>query len=323
MQCRLSPVFRARRLGVLAWLAVTGGVESANAEQAAAPITLDWHGPVDCSRADQVAADVLRLAGSGAARAAPVDAHVRVARTRGGFRVELETTQLGESGHREFEGRTCDEVADATALVLSVMLAPVPTTDTVKEQGFRPKPEKPKPVAPAPRPEVTNTRWGLGPRVGGDIGTLPRPTLFAGGAGWFASDPLRLEQGAEIWVPRDTTGGPREGAGALVGLWTAHTRGCYALLPGAIALEGCFGASAGRASGRGQGIKNPGSAGASYFALLPGIAARSRVGALPAAVSLEVPVALVRPAFEITGYGQIYRTSLFSLRATLAVDWSP
>lgn len=314
------------RAGAVVALFVISIAARARAEE---PLTLKWQGPPSCARADQVKADVLRLAGPSAGHAAPVHADVGVTREPSGFRITLHTTQLGESGERQFAGKTCDEVADATALVLSVMLAPVPTTETVKEQGFRPKPTPapaPAPAlreAPAPVPEAPKTQWGVGPRVGGDVGTLPRPTLFAGGAGWFAWSRVRLELGASIWVPRDTTSGPRDDAGALVGLWAGHSKGCFAFLPGSTALEGCLGAAAGRASGRGQGIQNPSSAGASYVALLPGATLRSRVGPLPASLGLDVPVALVRPAFEIDGYGRIYRASPVALRATLGVDFSP
>lgn len=270
----------------------------------------------------------LALSGANADKAPPIDAEVTVTKQGARYRVKLVTRQLDQTGERTIDGPSCDKIADAVSLVLSLMLTPIETTETVAPEGVaeivkqKGKPRRrAKTPTPTPLPEPTGLY--AGPRVGADIGTLPHPTMFVGPAlGWVFGKP-RVEAYAQLFVPREVDEGPRVDSGASLGLYAGGVRGCQRVLPAALSLDGCLGVEAGGMYGQGRGIRDPDSSTVLYFAGTAGVALRGDGGTLPGIIALEAVVPWSRPAFTIEGYGEIYRSAAVSGRVLIGIEVGP
>ena len=84
----------------------------------------------------------------------------------------------------------------------------------------------------------------IGPRTTGDLGSLPAPTLAAGGGVALEWSTLRFEASVLAWLPRRTSSDPSAVAGEI-GLVTGEARGCAQLTGGTARLDACLGAEAG------------------------------------------------------------------------------
>ena len=296
------------------------------AEPAPLPLTITWKQTAQCNVEARVVDSVTKLVGDARERAPAVAAEVELLRQSGEYLVRLRTEQLGESGQREFRAKTCAKAADALALVLSVMLSPPATTETVKDEGF-PGGAKPTPSPPATRETpparaaAPTLNFSVGPRLGGDVGSLPKPTLFAGGAVALSSGRFRIVGAGAWWVPRTSEEGPRPDTGAVVGLLAGSVSGCFAAFLRPLPLEGCAGLEVGRVAGEGVGLRNPRETEVLWLAALPSVTLRAPNRILPASLSIQVPVPVVRSELTIDGFGEVYRASPVALRAILGADW--
>jgi hypothetical protein len=307
---------------------------SASAQAAENAVALDWRGPDECQRREQVLQRVEALAGGSLASAPPLRAVATVVRSTTGVVIDLTIEQLGERGARRIEAATCDQAAAATALVIAVALAPVDVAERISEvplASAKPDPPPAPPVAelpppPAPRslPLATTVdlEVGFGPRLGGGLGGVPGGSLLVGGAAWIGRGWLRAEIEGARWVPRVQPGGPRPGAGVEVGLTELNAGGCAAFVGVGFALDACLAVELGVAEGAGQGIKNPAVASAPWLAVVPRLALRATDAAFRPGIELEAPVVLVRPEFEIQGFGPVYRAAPAGLRLPVGVDWA-
>jgi hypothetical protein len=319
-------------------IAVSAGPAAATQieEPPATPLTLIWQSAAACDGQAKTEGAVWRLVGREADRAAPITASVNVERVGEILRVTMTTRQLDETGERVFEASSCANAIDAVALVLSVMLSPAGTASTLERSGFdltdggeQPRrPGRRRTPAPEPLPDPTPARdparaldIGIGPRVGGDLLMLPAPTLFGGMAAWVAPAPWRFGVTAAAWVPRAAEEGPRPDSGGLVSLWAVLAEACRRAISQPLWVEGCFGLEAGSTKGTGRGIENPKSASAPWLAVVPAVAVRSASRPLAAIVTLALPVAVVRPGFEIDDFGAVHRAPLVGVRAALGTDW--
>jgi hypothetical protein len=238
--------------------------------------------------------------------------------------VRLVTRQLEQNGEREIDGPSCDKVADALALVLSLMLTPIETTELVAPEGVEAIVRQEK-RAPGRRRRTSSVPSGLygGPRFGGDIGALPHPTLFIGPAlGWTFGRP-RAEMYGLVFVPRETDRGPRPESGATLGLYALGARGCYEVFSQPFSIDGCLGIEAGGMYGRGRGIRDPDSSTVLFLAGGAGVFLRGAGGTLPGIVGIEALVPASRPAFTIEGYGEVHRSAPVTGRLVLGVQVGP
>lgn len=112
-------------------------------------ISLDWRAPADCPGEAQIMANVERLLGSRAARPAePIEVVATVSRDAGGFRVRIETKRA-EAQVRELRGASCAAIANATALILAMMIDPSVASAAAAKA---PPPDPPAPAPPEQAP---------------------------------------------------------------------------------------------------------------------------------------------------------------------------
>ncbi len=116
-----------RRLRLLVPTAFTLAlVMSASADPGEA-ITLSWSTSIEaCPTGGEVREEVVRLLGGSDAPAPTmhVTARAQVTASGAGVKVLLATTAGGATGTRTFEASNCKEAADATALILALMIDP-------------------------------------------------------------------------------------------------------------------------------------------------------------------------------------------------------
>lgn len=320
---------RAFPFSIAALVATTALSGEAFAEGA---LRLAWSAPEGCPSAEEVRLRALRGGVGGESEAGVLEADARVERlvepsADGGWRVTLRTRRgEGEAeGERIIEAATCDGVAEATAVVLSLALvsagaapSPEPGPPVVEEPSSPP----PKRVEPASeRPRATPPALAFGVLAALDTVALPSPAV--GGALTLAwtPGPARLELEASGFGAQSKSV-PGESVGARFSTASVGARGCWAVVrEGRFDLSPCAGALVHLLSARGYG------ADANYdvtaqsavvaggvlgrFTLTPWLAARARVDAL---------VPLARPAFVVERIGDVHAVPALGASASLGVE---
>jgi hypothetical protein len=104
--------------------------------------------PSGCPDAARVRQSVLRLLRSPPATGKTFSARASVTRTRSGWHAEIHTNQADVSGHRSLDSEKCEDLADATALIVALMIDPNALVRDTSNTGTT----VPAPVAPAPSP---------------------------------------------------------------------------------------------------------------------------------------------------------------------------
>lgn len=235
---------------------------------------LDWNAPASCPDRD----DVITRIGSYLPTLEQPPLQVPRARLRVDASVEqiagawtVRLSMSGEHGgtERSFSATTCDELADAVALVAAVSLDPVvvarelvdvPLADAIAqpiepvaapEDNLEPAPDELvltpsllEPTPDEPDPIVTRT-FGIGLRAFGGGGYGPTTTGYASlGAGAAMFGRLwRWSIDGGGWLPR--TIGTDQGAGRFWGWWLG-TRGCVVPSRRMIELPFCAGLELGQ-----------------------------------------------------------------------------
>jgi hypothetical protein len=269
-------------------------IAGAQSDSAAAdlPLELEWSAPEGCPSQSDVLTRVRGLLGEHRSAERPVTkvkGAVRQTTAHDGTGAELvletHVTRQGAtplSGRRTLAGATCDEVTSAGALVIALAIDPEAVTEEqarvetpaeaapATKSDTTPDTAPPAPTPPAPAPvnvaPPANRATAGGPsadgmiaaRVALDVGSLPAPALGFFLAGGFAVGRLRAELAAGYFLPRfaaapDGTGAT-ENKGADVSLPVADVRGCYALVPGRLTLDGCLAMEAGALVAVGEGF---------------------------------------------------------------------
>jgi hypothetical protein len=207
---------------------------AAPASAADGEVTVTWTAPPQCPSGRSVEEAVHALLASSthaAGDAAHVEARVTVTRSgEGRYRAEVKTRSQGVRGARTFHAATCAALAEATALLLALMVDP--TVIAATADAMAPPPERPSPLPPLPSPPAiavperpapspapafvasASRPWRLAPRLEAtaafDVGTLPRAaTGVEVGAGVeYGAVLLTLDVG--VWPspisPGDSTG---------------------------------------------------------------------------------------------------------------------
>jgi len=172
-------------------LTVSGLVPDAQADVESG-FVFEWRAPDGCPPASMVEAEVEHLLGSPAREHSSGDLRVHATVERGVlWFVTLETASKTASGHRTIEAATCRGLANATALIVALMIDPdAVAARTGKAEGEEtPPPAPPVPMArlPAPTPMRSSAELGnpiaratyglLGVAAAGNLGVMPSPDV--------------------------------------------------------------------------------------------------------------------------------------------------
>jgi hypothetical protein len=336
------------------WFAAVLGLApaaSVSSDAEAGAMVLQWDAPATCPDASAVLADAVALLRDPSPQR-PLRARGEVSRLDGGFAVALSITTDGSEGSRRMEAAGCDELARMVALVLALAIDPRAAeaeveTDPAPDPGPTPQPE-PDPVpVPALEPAAE-------PSAAPEPGRDPTPTSFVAprrrplralviqlgaGPGFFALPAasalltfglayvqpwVRAEFALQYWTPTTTQSPVNALVGGRFQLFVASLRGCFAPSFGRVELPVCAVVDAGALFGRGTGpLQPPGTAAAPWVGFGGGPAVIVRLGparrwGLWARVEgVGVPL---RPTFETTPSGRLWRAPAGALRAAAGVE---
>ncbi len=284
--------------------------KSALAEQVSAHgVSLDWRAPSECPRA----ADVLsRVSGSSNDQRQAIVAVAAVSREGEAWVLSLSTEQGGVKGGRTLTSDSCEELARAAAVLLSLMLSP----DGAGSVLFR-EPRPTAPPTPAPRPEPTPaapepepTRLELGAGWVTELGVLPRgatgPTLEVG----IAWRDARIAVSGFWALAREQELEGQARVGGRLGHARVATTVCWSPWTGGWGLDPCGALEVGATWAEGFGVSTPIST-ASWWVAPKGMVVgwvRSDHVRLSLGASLGAP--LSRPSFYLEPYGELYQPDI-------------
>lgn len=325
----------AGRCGALT-LAIALIARMAAAQETPEEPALAWSAPAECPTQD----DVRRAVEDAAGRPVEGGVRVRAAVTRLGadrFRLELETTGPEGVGHRVLEGPTCQELADAVAVIVSLAIeSGSPEEDGTATGGAPPAPALAAAPARSPARPVAGERPPRAARgrrddreaalhaevrgwVGVDVGTLPQPAAGVGVGTSFGARGLRVDVAVTYFFDRRATPDGASASGADVGLIEASLGACRAFGLGARwELRFCGAVHAGLLRAAAFGVEGARSA-------ETGWAAASADGSLwwipPGPISFFVGVGalapFLRPLFVLGSGQELHRPEAVSARFSL------
>ena len=248
------------------------------------------------------------------------DADVTPSET-GRWRIVLKSGWTGSTSERRFESVSCENLAAATALIVAMSIDPAAVAErATTATGYREPPSADE-AGTSSRTDRTGAHLAIGLRTAGDLGSLPAPTLAAGGGASLAWPNLRVEAGALAWLPRRTSNDPSAAAGEI-GLVTGDARGCAKIAGGSAHIDGCIGAEAGVTTGRGTGFPQATQSRGLWLAALAGLTLRpSSRDVLGAWVGLDIGVPLFVPTYVIEGVGEVHRPWPVLVRASMGMDF--
>lgn len=296
-----------------------------------APVELGWQAPADCPDAAAAQAVVARLLGDAVhdpERA--VRADVRIERDTTGFRARVRIDQ----GERELVAQSCEEIADAAALIVAMAIdpriggageptaipEPPPTIDPPAAVPIATTPpaeaiaiERPAPPPP-PRPRRARPRAILRAGGGVGIGAVRAASAVTMLAVAIAGRRWRVELDGAAWLPR-TRPGP-DATGIRVVGWSVGLRGCGSPVAARVEVPICAGVRAGALHGRGVGDLD------AHRRRVPWIAATLGTGLwgwitprFALALDVDGELALTRPAFVVEPAGFVVRAPRAGVRA--------
>jgi hypothetical protein len=288
-----------------------------------------WIAPDGCPSPVAVRAEIDALL-KGAARSLPREnLTVQATVERGALWLVTLETQSGTSrGHRRIEAATCQGLANATALIVALMIDP----DAVAARGSESEASEPPPVAVAvepeagqPRPRSPRATFGLaGLCATGSLGILPAPDVGVGAHIGLLRRHFRVELRGAFGAREVRSAGLAVPPGAYGRFrsYSALAAGCWAAVWPAIELGPCANLELGLLHGVGVGASQTATRNAAWFALgAGGMVVVKATPRLHFPVHLDAMVPLLRPNFVFTNVeGRIFRPWLVGMRLTLGVE---
>jgi len=312
------------------------------------PLQWDWQAPDGCPDTDEVRALVSEMLDRELVFDADAEARVQgtVFAEADGYRVELETEVLDKNERRTLVGSTCDDVAEASVLVVTLALEPfaalypaIAATPAVpglpSTEPSLPLPEEPVRAVPIEGPRVEDAassvrrfdssrqRGAIFVAGGGAFGwTGSASPTIGGGLAWLPPSG-RLEINARYAFR--TTYSPGFGFEGQVWGTSVELRGCWTQRRRTIELLLCGGADVGfvGAEARGVGLQSRPQR-TPYFGLIAGFGGAWEFASTWALrVDAELEGVPLRPAFHVSTPDQPQRFFLVPpvfARIALAVE---
>lgn len=306
------------------------------------PRTLTWRAPLGCPSEQQVRQRLESLVG---------DLHAGIHRDVSARAQAFET--LGEEGRapwaativiqspsgesvRQLEASSCQALAEATAVLISVAMDPLGRSENVPEPATPPPipgpadeppveptgPSEPEPDGPASRDKAKKDELGgvVGIRAGVGLGPLPLVGATLGGRGGLLYRALRVELGVAYWFAQQYAARSEEPGGAF-SLWLVDARICG--VPGVRSVEFplCAGTQLGGFWSRGTGVDEPRTSTSLWSAMTAtGGFLVKPTGAFALGFEATLLVPLTRPRFTIEGFGEVHRPNAVGLEAIVVLE---
>lgn len=310
---------RAATLLVVLGLCRSGAAQAQDAE---ADVVLDWAAPATCPSGAEVRAQTLRLLG-GKPRPLPGGTPRIRARVEAGlaWRVVIESGAGPTLRRRLLEANSCAGLADATALIVALMIDP--DAVAAARPGPSPAPAPPSPPEPA-QPARRATRLALAVLGVSHLGILPSLDLGAGASLAIVRAAWRFELQASYGFRRDQSVAAPAPSGAYGTFdYFGGDLGACRIFAGRRVIAGpCADVEVGVLSARGHGVTQGLTGNAPWLGMGAGgyvaVVASHRLS-FPLRAGLLLP--LTRPEFVIVNVqGRVYREPPLAARASLGAE---
>ena len=277
--------------------------------QPAPPITFIWNAPPPCPSSAAVLAETTRLLGGRVEGDRRVDGRATVRKAFDGWHLALTTTVDGTPGRRTLVAPTCEDAADAAALILALAFDP---DAVVAGPAPPPKPPPPPPQPPPPPPppgpppppeDETDDAIPIGGSfaalINVDAGVLPNVGVGFGGAAALHLGPVRLELAGSYWLPQTVTLNAA-GAGGEVSYAAGSLSACPGFRADRLYGGGCAGIELGWLGAEAIGVDVVGEADQLWASARLGALGAVRLGG-PVWLRLELGVTIpfTRPRFRL------------------------
>jgi hypothetical protein len=200
-------------------------------------LNLTWISPEPSCEGTPVANKALQMIRPGVTPR-PVDARAELTRDGDSWEVQLETQSASHTGRRVLRGETCEEIQQAIALLLAMILesegepsAPAPAAPTPPAAPYsaaRPAQVEPPPVESEPPAEAVAPRWLVRAEGSGAQGLKPDLGLGFGGAAGIRFGALDLSFGFTHW-PATSAEVPGAGSSVAITRQSVELGGCLAV----------------------------------------------------------------------------------------------
>jgi len=310
----------------------------------AGTVDITWTAPADCPTASDLDASIRALLGRAPrlsdGRNLDVKARAEQKRDRA-WTATIETRLGTTAGSRTLAAESCRAAADATALIVALMIDPRAVAQHVAAAPTPPVPAagaaRATSVPTPPRDAFTSgaparpprsalvTGLSLGPTIAVDAGTLPRLAYGAGARVGLRFGASVLELGVlASSQARATISATAPPAGGSFRFRSASLSACPATRRRRFELGACIAVELTQVNGAGFGVSMSFENDARWLALGGGALARLRLGsrfAIPLRIDLMAPLA--RPIFYLRlpdADREVYRPARVVMRGSLALD---
>jgi hypothetical protein len=278
-------------------------------------LTLDYVAPPECASESSIRAAVARLVTK--PRTEAFSAQVVIEKTETGYLSRIRATSSAE---RALPGATCEEVVEATTVILALAMSPKNPTTAPAAPVATTAPRDRGPAAPeGPASERSGLELTLKVGISGDSSVLPTAAFgFAGYVG-LQGEIWTVQVGGNYFPPQRTALPQDEDRGGDLSLWAVWPSACGAPIRARVRLELCAGPELGQILGDGFGISSPRHAAAPWLGALGaaqlsfGLSTHFRVYAALGAVVRLTPN---RP-FVLDGIATVHEPRRVSGRASL------
>lgn len=300
------------------------GLPGRASEAAGGAFTFTWDAPAECPARAQVEMEISRLLGGRIqiAQGGDLDAQATVVRGAA-WSVSLTTRHAGRAGRRSLDALSCRSVAEATALIIALMIDP----DAVAANAQDRQEESAAGATPAAQdrsPEAWPITFLAGLHGQGSLGTLPEMDVGVGAGLGLSGRRWRLELRGTYGLRRNQA---RElpsvaGARGRFNFTAGALAGCYRLGPSGVGFGPCAIAEAGVVSAEGYGASEGFSKHAPWAALGGGGYLSLAMGRLYGSLELDVLFPLYRPSYVFRDLpGVVFQAPAAGLRALAGLGW--
>ena len=241
-------------------LATFGNARLVHADQAGT-LTLSWQAPAGCPSRGQVSGEIARLLGGEIRVPQGGDITARAVVEHGPtWSLAMDTELAGRPGRRSLEAASCQDLANAAALIVALMIDPdaVAAHATTPQPVAAPAPPAAEPPAmdPALESKPRAVEYLLGVHAAGSYGTLPSVDVGVGGGIGIQGRRWRAELRGSYGLRRDQKAWAASPAGAYgqFNFVAAAFAACINLGPRAFAFGPCADAEFGVTSAQGFGV---------------------------------------------------------------------
>lgn len=288
------------------------------------PLQIAWVAPAECPSEDYVVRETTRLSGEIQRISRSVRARAVVAfESDRSWTVTLVTNVDGSDGHRSFSADSCQDLADATALILAMSANAPALVDASSSQHPI---DTTTPEAVTPSINRPHHRFEVGASLALDSSTMPSPCVGPAVDLSLLVGTFRIEASAAHGLSQRVSLEGSRNQGADFQLWTLGARAGPSWSRSKFELGPFAGMNLELLQASGFGGEKPHEQGGFYPSLAAGALVVWRpLGSLSLRFSTQAVLPFARPSFVVvesnSAPGLLHRPASLTARGALGLGW--